>query len=341
MGLNKKFIINILVSILIIFIIYGFIKLISPFIFAIFLSIIFSVVYYPIYKKLIEKKIKESISSFITVMLVLFTIVLPFFIFFWLLFKEAKIIYPEMISYIEKGNLSLNLKLPDFVPFSSIDFKEIILTNLDEIRTSIVKSGINIIKNIFFFFVNFFVMLISMFFMLKDGKKIIGWIVEIMPFENKYVEGILNQFSITTNAIIRGILLTAFVQGIIAIIGFYLVGFISPIILGFFTMLSALIPFVGTSTVTIPIAIYYYLKGDISSSIFLFMWGIFVVGLVDNIVRPIFIGKNANIPIALVFLGIIGGIRVYGPIGIFIGPIFVSILITVLEIYKSDIKNKI
>jgi len=340
MNLSKKFILNILVSIFILFLIYGFIRLISPFVISIFFSIIFSVIYYPLYKKLIDKKIKDSVASLITIFLMFITIVLPFSVFFWLLFKEAKNIYPELISYINNNPFVFKLNLPDFIPLSYIDIKEIVLTNLDEIRKVITRSGLEIIKNIFFFFVNFFVMFVSMFFMLKDGKKIISWVVEIIPFENKYVEGILNQFSITTNAIIRGIILTAFVQGIVAIIGLYIIGVPSPILIGAFVMMAALIPFVGTSVVTLPVAFYYYLKGDLYSGIFMFIWGVFVVGLVDNIVRPVFIGKNAKLPVALVFLGIIGGLRTYGPMGLFIGPIFVSIIITILEIYKEDIKNK-
>jgi len=298
------------------------------------------VIYYPLYKKLVDKKIKDSVASLITIFLMFITIVLPFSVFFWLLFKEAKNIYPELISYINNNPFVFKLNLPDFIPLSYIDIKEIVLTNLDEIRKVITRSGLEIIKNIFFFFVNFFVMFVSMFFMLKDGKKIISWVVEIIPFENKYVEGILNQFSITTNAIIRGIILTAFVQGIVAIIGLYIIGVPSPILIGAFVMMAALIPFVGTSVVTLPVAFYYYLKGDLYSGIFMFIWGVFVVGLVDNIVRPVFIGKNAKLPVALVFLGIIGGLRTYGPMGLFIGPIFVSIIITILEIYKEDIKNK-
>jgi len=340
MNLSKKFILNILVSIFILLLIYGFIRLISPFVISIFFSIIFSVIYYPLYKKLVDKKIKDSVASLITIFLMFITIVLPFSVFFWLLFKEAKNIYPELISYINNNPFVFKLNLPDFIPLSYIDIKEIVLTNLDEIRKVITRSGLEIIKNIFFFFVNFFVMFVSMFFMLKDGKKIISWIVEIIPFENKYVEGILNQFSITTNAIIRGIILTAFVQGIVAIIGLYIIGVPSPILIGAFVMMAALIPFVGTSVVTLPVAFYYYLKGDLYSGIFMFIWGVFVVGLVDNIVRPVFIGKNAKLPVALVFLGIIGGLRTYGPMGLFIGPIFVSIIITILEIYKEDIKNK-
>jgi len=340
MNLSKKFILNILVSIFILFLIYGFIRLISPFVISIFFSIIFSVIYYPLYKKLVDKKIKDSVASLITIFLMFITIVLPFSVFFWLLFKEAKNIYPELISYINNNPFVFKLNLPDFIPLSYIDIKEIVLTNLDEIRKVITRSGLEIIKNIFFFFVNFFVMFVSMFFMLKDGKKIISWVVEIIPFENKYVEGILNQFSITTNAIIRGIILTAFVQGIVAIIGLYIIGVPSPILIGAFVMMAALIPFVGTSVVTLPVAFYYYLKGDLYSGIFMFIWGVFVVGLVDNIVRPVFIGKNAKLPVALVFLGIIGGLRTYGPMGLFIGPIFVSIIITILEIYKEDIKNK-
>ncbi|MCX7648004.1 MAG: AI-2E family transporter [Elusimicrobiales bacterium] len=336
-SLNRRFILNVIVSILILIIIYGFIKLISPFILAIFLGIIFSVVYYPVYSFFINKKINENISAFLSVIFMFVTIVVPFLLFGWLLFKEAKMIYPQTIDYLNNNIYKMKLNIPSFIPFSSLDIKEILVTNLEEFQRAILKSGGGIIKNIFFFFVNFFVMLISMFFLFKDGKKLLNWLIELVPLENKYIERILMQFSVTTNSIIKGVLLTAFVQGIVAALGYYIAGLNSPIMLGFLVIFSALIPFLGTSMVTIPVAIYCYLTKDFTTTIFIFIWGMFVVGLIDNFVRPIFIGKNAKLPIALVFLGIIGGLKTYGPIGIFLGPIFVSVIITLLEIYKEKI----
>ncbi|MEF3281034.1 MAG: AI-2E family transporter [Elusimicrobiota bacterium] len=337
--LNKRFIVNIIVAIFFLFIIYGFIKLISPFVISIFLAIIFSVIYYPIYDFLISRKINKNIASVMTLLLMLFTFVLPLIIFGWLLFKEARVIYPEMAEYINNiSNFKLNIH--GFIPISNIDLKEIIVSNFENIHKAIMKTGLSIIKNIFMFFVNFFVMIILMFFSFKDGKYLLKWIIEIIPFDSGYIERILSRFSQTTNAIMRGVLLTAFIQGIVASIGYYIAGLSSPVLLGFFVIFSALIPFVGTATITIPITIYVYFNYDLTMTIFVLIWGVFVVGLIDNIIRPLLIGKDAQLPISLVFLGLVAGIKSYGPVGLFLGPIFVSIIITILKIYKENIQSK-
>ncbi len=338
-NLNRKFILNLVVAILVLVLIYGFIRLISPFIFAIFLTVIFSIIYYPFYEFLLKKNINKNIVSFLSVIAIFLTIVIPFVFFGWMLFKEAKLVYPQTISYLI--NLKeINIPLPSFIPLSSSELKEIIITNMEEIQKTILKSGFNVLKNVFFFFVNMFVMFFTMFFIFKDGKNLLSWLIDIIPLENRYIERILNQFSLTVNSIIKGVIFTAFIQGVVASIGYYIFGLKSPFLLGFMVMFSALVPFIGTSLITIPVAIYSYFTMDFYLFLFIALWGVLVVGMVDNFVRPFLIGRSARLPIALIFLGIIGGIKTYGPVGIFIGPIFVSIIITLLEIYKEKISIK-
>ncbi|MBP7795715.1 MAG: AI-2E family transporter [Elusimicrobiales bacterium] len=334
-SLNKRFIINIIFAVFTLLFLYGFVKLIIPFLSAFFLSIIFAIVFYPVYEFFLKKKINNTISAFLAIFCFLFTIVIPSIIFGWLLINEVKDIYPQTISYLNQNMPRIKVNLPEFIPLSSFDLDNIIISNIGTIQQVILKYAGNVIKNIFFFFVNFFVMILSMFFFFKDGKNLLKWLMDIIPLNKNYLEKISFQFSSTTNAIIRGVVLTAFIQGIIASIGFYIAGISSPLLLGFFVILSAFVPFIGTTLVTIPVAVFAFFKST-GSGVFLLVWGVLIVGVVDNLIRPIFIGKGAKLPLGLVFLGILGGIKAYGPIGIFVGPIFVSIIITILEMYKEN-----
>lgn len=336
--INKRFVVNFIVASFFLLLLYGFLKLISPFVISIFFAVIFSIIYYPSFSFL-EKKFNRNISSFLTILFMFLTFIVPSSFFGWLLFKEARNIYPQLIDYLNSHDFSsINFKLPDFI-ISRFDIKEIIISNIENIQNIIVKFGISILRNIFMFFINFIVMMICVFFLLRDGKRLLNWVVDILPFDNTHIEYACSSFSRTTKSIVIGVILTAFIQGIVATVGYYVIGITSPVLFGFFVFFSALVPFVGTSLVTFPLTIYYYLKGDMLIAIFVFLWGFFVVGLIDNLIRPIFIGKNAKLPISLVFLGLIAGIKTYGPPGLFIGPIFVSVIITVFEIYKSNIRK--
>ncbi len=334
--ISRRFVMNLVISIFFILIIYTFIKLISPFIISLFLSVVFTVVFHPIYlffKKRITSN--NNIASFLSVLCIFFVIIAPFLVFGWLLFREARLIYPSLVDYYSSFNFS-RIKIPDFLPFSHSDIKEIIVSNLDEIRGTIIRLGGGLIKNIFFLFVNLFVMFISMFFFFRDGEKILSYIIEIIPFSNENIERILFQFENSVNSIIRGVVITAFIQGIVAMFGFYVGGLFSPVLLGTMVMFSAFIPFIGTATVTIPIVIYCYFTKPFIITTFIFIWSIFVVGLIDNFIRPILIGNYAKLPIGLVFLGIVGGIKSFGPVGIFIGPVFIAVFITILDMYIKE-----
>lgn len=336
--ISRKFVLNVIVSVAILFLIYGFILFVSPFLLSIFLSIVFTVVFYPIYRLYLKTKINNTAASLVSTFTVLFIFVIPIFLFAWILFKEAKHIYPSIVENYNNMDLS-KIKLPNFVPFSVYDIKDILTININEIQKQILKFGGSLIKNIFLLFVNLSVMFISMFFFFKDGKRILEYIIRIIPVSNENIEKILQRFEISVNSVIRGIILTAFIQGLVAMFGFYVAGLSSPALLGLFVMISALIPFLGTSTVTVPIILYCYFTKPIATTIFIFIWGFFVVGLVDNFIRPILIGNFSKMPIGLVFLGIVAGIKAFGPAGFIIGPIFVAVFVTIIEIISSNKKS--
>lgn len=338
--LNKTHIFNIFFVLAFIIILYHFIKIISPFFTAIFLALTFSILYYPL-NIYLRKYFSNNISSAVSTISIFLTLILPLVLFGWLLFKETRNIYPKTISYLnENSNINLTIKFPDFLPINELDLKDIALKNISEIQDKILKSGSKILKNIFFIIVDIFVMLITLFFIFRDGDKFLKWLIEILPMNNEHIYKILNQFYLTIIAIVKGMVLTAIIQGITAGLGYYIAGCPSPVLFGMLTTISAAIPFLGTSTIWIPLGIFMFIFNNHFSGIFIILWGALVVGLIDNILRPILIGRHAKLPIFALFIGIFGGLRVYGPIGLFIGPILVSMAITFIEIYKENLKIK-
>jgi predicted PurR-regulated permease PerM len=217
----------------------------------------------------------------------------------------------------------------------NLDSGDVILGSINNLQENIMKSAGTIIKNIFFFFASFLVVIATLFVFFRDGERLLHWLIDIMPMDTEHKYRIASQLYITTIAVVRGFLLTAAVQGITGSVGYALAGVPAPILFGVLTSFAALIPFLGTSLIWLPLGVTFMFAKNFHTGLFILLWGAVVVGLLDNILRPILIGQKAKLPIFLLFLGIFGGLRVYGPIGIFMGPLLISCLLVFLQIYRE------
>lgn len=338
MNLNKKQVFNIFFVGILLILIYHMIRILSPFIAPIFLAVSFAIIFHPLNLYLRRKNFNVNIAAGLSTMSVFLVVIIPTLVFGWFLFKETRDLYPKTLAYLN-GNPGINLtiKLPDMLPLPDLDLKEIALKNVEGIQDKILKSGTRILKNIFFIIVDFFVMILTLFVIFRDGDKVMKWLIDITPMDSEHKHRLVNQFYLTVIAVVKGLLLTAVIQGIAGGIGYYIAGAPSPVLLGMFTSFSAIIPFIGTSTVWLPLSAGMFFFESHVSGIFIFLWGALVVGLLDNVLRPILIGREAKLPVFLLFIGIFGGLRIYGPLGLFLGPILVSMVITFLQIYREHI----
>jgi len=340
--LDKGQIFNLFFLGILLFLIYQLIKILSPFASPLLLSLMLTLTFYPIHlwiKKRISKN--RNTSAFISTAVVIITAILPVILLGWLLFNETKNIYPKTHAWIARipqmELSSISPKLSKLKPYINIDTREVISKNLQSIQQKIIQIGGKVLKNIIFIFVNFAVIILTLFFFFKEGDRWLTWIIEMAPMDNEHIQKIAHRLYIMILAIVKGFILTAAIQGLIAIIGYSIAGVPSPILMGVLTSIAALIPFGGTTLVWAPIAIIMFVASSKAVGIFLFFWGALVIGLTDNILRPIFIGKKTKLPILLLFLGLFGGLMVYGPIGMILGPLLISCLIVFLEIYRKEI----
>jgi len=185
------------------------------------------------------------------------------------------------------------------------------------------------------FLLSFFIFFIALYYLLRDGKKVRQMLIELSPLSNKEDEGVLDRLELSVNSTIKGSLSIALIQGVLTTVGFAVFGVPNAILWGAVAALAALIPGIGTALVLTPGVIYLFFIGSVPAAVGLLIWGVIAVGLIDNLLGPKIVGKKMRIHPLLVLLSILGGIMYFGPTGIFLGPLSISLLFALLSIYTD------
>jgi predicted PurR-regulated permease PerM len=193
-----------------------------------------------------------------------------------------------------------------------------------------------LIKNVLLALVNLFIMLFVIFFFFRDGKKYTDEIMELLPFPRKQKEAILQKIHNTFSAVLNGLFLVSVIQGIMTGLGFFVFGLPFGVFWGFLASITSLVPIGGAALVWIPGALYLIFTGSTLKGVLLAAWGILLVSSLDNFLKPLLIGKKAKLPMFSLFLGILGGMQVFGFLGILFGPIVVTLLMAFLDIYREE-----
>jgi predicted PurR-regulated permease PerM len=187
---------------------------------------------------------------------------------------------------------------------------------------------------------SFAIFLISLYYLLRDGARARKAVITLSPLSEEENTAIFERLSHAVSSVLKGNLTTAVVQGILSGIGYSIFGIPNPILWGSATALAALIPGVGTSLVFIPMIIYAFVTLPFIMAFGLTLWSVLLVGLIDNFLAPILVGKGMQLHPLLVFLSVLGGIILFGPVGILMGPLTFSFLFALLSIYSTiDKKN--
>jgi predicted PurR-regulated permease PerM len=183
-----------------------------------------------------------------------------------------------------------------------------------------------------------FVMVISLYYFLADGPAMIEAVMSISPLEPRYGQQMLAEFVKISRAVVMAIVVAAVVQGALATIGYWVAGLNSLFLLCILTTLLAMIPFVGAASVWIPCSLYLAFSGRPFAGIVLALYGLLVVSMIDNLIKPMVLHGQSKLHPLLALLSIIGGVQALGPIGIFVGPMVVSFLQAVLNMFHAELK---
>jgi len=316
--------------------------ILKPFLTPVFLAVVFASVFYPVHKKIDTfLKKRKNLSSSISVLLLVIIIILPLLIALLLLIQEVATLYAsfsadgfEKVSHILLDmNNFFDRVLPSSIGFniSSADIQSTVKIVLG----SVVQNANAIFSSALSFSLGIFLFIISLFYFFKEGDSYIDKLVAWSPLPDTSDRTIVHKISKAFNSVLRGNLITAVVQGSLAGVGFTLAGVGSPILLGFIAIIASFVPSIGTGIIIVPVIIYLYVIGSYGWAIFLLLWAVLVVGLVDNLLRPVLMEKGISVHPFLILLSVLGGIAFLGPIGLIAGPVLISIAVALLDLHPQ------
>ena len=179
-------------------------------------------------------------------------------------------------------------------------------------------------------------MLIALFFLLRDGRALVAWANDAIPLKRGHVSELLREFRLVTVTVLVSTIATAGVQTVVGFVGYLIARVPNALFFAMTTFILALVPFVGATAVVIVIGVVKLLTGHLAAGIFLVAWALGVVGMIDNVVKPLFIRGGVAIHGAVIFFALFGGIAAFGPVGVLVGPLAVSFLVAVVRMYRRD-----
>jgi predicted PurR-regulated permease PerM len=189
------------------------------------------------------------------------------------------------------------------------------------------------------FLLNAFVMLYAMFFFLRDGKVILDKVFYYMPLRHQDEQQMVERFTSVTRATIKGTVIIGIVQGTLAGLALWAGGITGAAFWGTIMVILSVIPGVGSALIWVPAVIYLFVTGQTLTATLVALWCAAVVGTIDNVLRPMLVGKDAKMPDLLILVGTLGGLFLFGPIGFIAGPLVFGLFLTVWDIYGAAFQD--
>lgn len=310
-----------------------------PYLGALIFAATFASIFQP-WHSLIYKRLPNlpNIAVLITLFSILLAIIAPLFFIGNIVVNQARDLYNIIIA-----SPNFEYLVDGFLASTKSEFSKIPVLSLFTAINKYAQVGLEyFLNNAGAFFsgatdatVNFFLILLAMFFFLRDGAKLKTIIMRLSPLRNEDDQMVLDHFERVIHSIIKGSLFMALIQGLVATIGFAIFGIPNFFLWGAVSVVASLIPGIGSAIVTVPAAIFLFSNNLIGASIGMAIWA-FLVSVIDNLLRPRLIAGDLGIHPLLVFLSVLGGLTIFGTYGFLIGPLLLSFLFALAQLYKKE-----
>jgi predicted PurR-regulated permease PerM len=319
-----------------------------PFLRSIAAAIIVAVIFYPLYRKVLKWiGNRPSLASLITTLGLVFLFLIPVTLVLLKATSEAATMAQRLARMsAEQGGFAQFATallarplafLGRFVDISQIDIRTIVTSNLQKASVLALSSGAAILGNIARLIAHFFLMLIVVFFLFRDGPAWADAAGSMMPLSPAQTDRLFRNITDTIIGNVYGIVSVGVVQGLLTGIAVAITGLPSPLLLGLAAFFASIIPVVGAALVWVPAGLYLIFTGALWKGIFVLAWGSVVISTADNIVRPwVVSGKVELHPLVLLFF-ILGGVEVFGFLGLFLGPVIASVLSAVFKLLREEL----
>lgn len=341
--LTKPFIL-----ILVLLVLAGCYLVFKPFLTEIIVAaIMVSVFYTPFLRFSAFLKGRKSLAAALMCLLLLVIIILPSVKLMVYAGEKSVVAYNSTVEFFDshavndlfkteffQRGLLRNLNLDNY-DFQSENFKNTLLTTFKESSDWLLSGATFVVKETTNFIISVVLIIITMFFFFVDGAKMLTKLMYLSPLQNKYDKELFRKFRVVSRTTFVSTFVVALAQGIVGAIGFSIIGF-PAFLAGVLVAVLSLLPYIGSAIFYMPVGIFYLLTGDVWQGIFILLWGMLIIGTIDNIIRTYMVKNEVEINPVFVFFSILGGIVLFGFWGVVLGPLVVALAVTVLHIYELE-----
>lgn len=317
-----------------------------PFLSAIFWAATFSVLMYPVYRWM-RKRLSENVSAAFSVIATLGLIVLPICVFGFVIYAQLASAVKDLdlasagdtqvtsAQVLQKVDETLHPVLENvgidfhFKPWFEDNRQQIVRSLSGPLTRFAVTAGTTLL--------NFAVALVTMFFMLRDGHKLLKPVRDLSPLRQDETQGILDRIAATIRAVFVGVVLVSMVQGALCGVAYAFLGVPSPILWGIVTIVICMVPLLGAPFGYIPISLYLIFDGRWVNGVILLGIGLGIISNVDNFLRPMVMGNKTQLPYIAIFFGLLGGAFAFGAVGIVVGPVIIAIALSAIQIWRDRV----
>jgi len=321
---------------------------------AIILALLIASVFYPVYSWVKKRfKDREILASLFMIIFILLVLIIPVGWFISTLSNEAFEFYNttrdtvslKKIQQILDSNSIWAQRAKKIGKMTGVEFTPEAIETLTasvgkKVGLFLYNQGRAMASNLFSFLVHFFLMMMTIYYLFRDGMRLKDYVTRLLPVPKEQMEKVVGTFQEMGRAIIIGNCLAGVVQGVLGGCGFYIFGLSSPFLWGAVIAFMAFLPVIGASIVFIPAAVILMLHGEVGAGVGFLIYNISYSSIIEYMIKPRVIGQGMQMNSLLVFIGIIGGIKLFGILGIIYGPLIITIFLTLAEIYRLEYKEE-
>ncbi|MDB5949649.1 MAG: family transporter [Massilia sp.] len=326
----------------------GFGWILMPYFGAIFWGAVLAILFTPFHRLVLRKLGRRPVlAALVTLAICLVLVILPLTLIAISLAQEGTAMYQKVVSgeidipaTLQKVFAALPSWVHDLMRQSGLDSLGTLQARLSDAAVKgsrfIATNVLNFGMNAFDFIVSFFVMLYLLFFLLMDGSVLASRIQRAIPLSSEHKKELFDKFTTVIRATVKGNFLVAAAQGAMGGLAFWMLGIQAPLLWGVVMAFLSLLPAVGAALVWGPVALYLFATGDLWKGAILTAFGVLVIGMIDNVLRPILVGKDIKMPDYLVLISTIGGMAIFGLNGFVLGPVVAALFLALWDIFSSQ-----
>lgn len=328
----------------------AFIWILLPYYPAIFWGGILALIFAPLQRRLASRwPNSPNLAAFTSLMVITLIVIIPVILITGSLLQEGNAIYKRISTgelnlgnYFEQTMAAMPAPIHSLMQRFGMDnmlsVREKLSEGALELSKLLATNAVSVGQNTLQFLVGLGIMLYLLFFLLRDGPQLARHCKQLIPLSEEHKQHLFRKFATVVRATVKGNIVVAATQGMLGGLIFWALGIQGALLWGVVMAVLSLLPAVGAALIWLPVAIYFLATGAIWQGVVLILFGVLVIGLVDNILRPILVGKDTKIPDYVILISTLGGLSVFGLNGFVLGPLFAALFIACWDLFPSAIQ---